>query len=125
MSGSRPVGGFAAWILRSRKVFSEESEGKSEFSYWLLKSEDNGSGKMAVHMGVCECEWCSDGCPVGAKIYEVEKKTAGWFARQSPSLALTVPSSNIYIPFVRVEFWVDRRNARRRFFRLMKFNRKY
>ncbi|GFX50721.1 uncharacterized protein TNCV_2723071 [Trichonephila clavipes] len=38
-----------AWILTSRKVFSEESEWKSESSYWLLKSEDNGSGKMAVH----------------------------------------------------------------------------
>ncbi|GFV33791.1 uncharacterized protein TNCV_2411721 [Trichonephila clavipes] len=43
---------FEAWILTSRKVFSEESEWKSEFSYWLLKSEDNGSGKMAAHVGV-------------------------------------------------------------------------
>ncbi|GFX85993.1 uncharacterized protein TNCV_3719371 [Trichonephila clavipes] len=43
---------FDAWILTSRKVFSEESEWKSESSYWLLKSEDNGSGKMAVHGGV-------------------------------------------------------------------------
>ncbi|GFU41315.1 uncharacterized protein TNCV_3011381 [Trichonephila clavipes] len=74
---------FEAWILTSRKVFSEESERKSESSYWLLKSEDNGSGKMAAHVGG-ECEWCSDGCPVGAKIYEVEKETAGWFARRPP-----------------------------------------
>ncbi|GFY28772.1 hypothetical protein TNCV_3441391 [Trichonephila clavipes] len=43
---------FEAWILTSRKVFSEESERKSESSYWLLKSEDNGSGKMAAHVGV-------------------------------------------------------------------------
>ncbi|GFW48908.1 uncharacterized protein TNCV_3901061 [Trichonephila clavipes] len=57
---------FEAWILTSRKVFSEESEWKSESSYWLLKSEDNGSGKMAVHVGG-ECEWCSDGCPVNAR----------------------------------------------------------
>ncbi|GFW59423.1 uncharacterized protein TNCV_1508681 [Trichonephila clavipes] len=42
---------FEAWILTSRKVFIEESERKSESSYWLLKSEDNGSGKMAVHVG--------------------------------------------------------------------------
>ncbi|GFT06000.1 uncharacterized protein TNCV_4352321 [Trichonephila clavipes] len=42
---------FEAWILTSRKVFSEESERKSESSYWLLKSEDNGSGKMAAHVG--------------------------------------------------------------------------
>ncbi|GFY24285.1 uncharacterized protein TNCV_1013341 [Trichonephila clavipes] len=42
---------FEAWILTSRKVFSEESEWKSESSYWLLKSEDNGSGKMAAHVG--------------------------------------------------------------------------
>ncbi|GFW41202.1 uncharacterized protein TNCV_842421 [Trichonephila clavipes] len=79
---------FEAWILTSRKVFSDESEWKSESSYWLLKSEDNGSEKMAVHVGG---EWCSDGCPVGAKIYEVEKETSGWFARRSPSLALTAP----------------------------------
>ncbi|GFV61907.1 uncharacterized protein TNCV_4107111 [Trichonephila clavipes] len=65
---------FEAWILTSRKVFSEESEWKSESSYWLLKSEDNGSGKMAAHVcGGVGCEWCSDGCPVGANIYEVEK----------------------------------------------------
>ncbi|GFS82413.1 uncharacterized protein TNCV_1212941 [Trichonephila clavipes] len=75
-------GSFEAWILTSRKVFSEESEWKS--SYLLLKSENNGSGKM-----VSECEWWSDGRPVGAKIYEVEKEAAGWFARRSPSLALT------------------------------------
>ncbi|GFY36640.1 uncharacterized protein TNCV_28441 [Trichonephila clavipes] len=37
---------FEAWILTFRKVFSE-----SESSYWLLKSEDNGSGKMAAHVG--------------------------------------------------------------------------
>ncbi|GFW01937.1 uncharacterized protein TNCV_3029061 [Trichonephila clavipes] len=43
---------FEAWILTSRKVFSEESEWKSESSYWLLKSEDNGSGKMAAHVGI-------------------------------------------------------------------------
>ncbi|GFX78512.1 uncharacterized protein TNCV_29521 [Trichonephila clavipes] len=42
---------FEAWILTSWKVFSEESEWKRESSYWLLKSEDNGSGKMAAHMG--------------------------------------------------------------------------
>ncbi|GFV34747.1 uncharacterized protein TNCV_1450511 [Trichonephila clavipes] len=42
---------FEAWILTSRKVFSEESEWKSKSSYWLLKSEDNGSGKMAAHVG--------------------------------------------------------------------------
>ncbi|GFS75237.1 uncharacterized protein TNCV_719421 [Trichonephila clavipes] len=42
---------FEAWILTPRKVFSEESEWKSESSYWLLKSEDNGSGKMAAHVG--------------------------------------------------------------------------
>ncbi|GFU39929.1 uncharacterized protein TNCV_2531751 [Trichonephila clavipes] len=42
---------FEAGILTSRKVFSEESEWKSESSYWLLKSEDNGSGKMAAHFG--------------------------------------------------------------------------
>ncbi|GFV70753.1 uncharacterized protein TNCV_2023171 [Trichonephila clavipes] len=42
---------FEARILTSRKVFSEESERKSESSYWLLKSEDNGSGKMAAHVG--------------------------------------------------------------------------
>ncbi|PRD28386.1 UNVERIFIED_CONTAM: hypothetical protein NCL1_32543 [Trichonephila clavipes] len=63
---------FEAWILTSRKVFSEESEWKSESSYWLLKSEDNGSGKMAAHVG--GGEWCSDRCPVGAKIYEEPKK---------------------------------------------------
>ncbi|GFX04912.1 uncharacterized protein TNCV_2248951 [Trichonephila clavipes] len=40
-----------AWILTSRKVFSEESVLKSESSYWLLKSEDNGSGKMAAQVG--------------------------------------------------------------------------
>ncbi|GFT05991.1 uncharacterized protein TNCV_3927181 [Trichonephila clavipes] len=85
---SRPS--FEAWIFTSRKVFSEESEWKSESSYWLLKSEDNGSGKMAAHVGG-ECEWCSDGYPVVAKIYEVEKETAGWFARRSPSLTLTAP----------------------------------
>ncbi|GFV09782.1 uncharacterized protein TNCV_2598371 [Trichonephila clavipes] len=43
---------FEAWILTSRKVFSEESEWKSESSYWLLKSEDKGSGKMAAHDGI-------------------------------------------------------------------------
>ncbi|GFX92003.1 hypothetical protein TNCV_5004671 [Trichonephila clavipes] len=37
--------------LTSRKVFSEESVWKSESSYWLLKSEGNGSGKMAAHVG--------------------------------------------------------------------------
>ncbi|GFW85095.1 uncharacterized protein TNCV_3248351 [Trichonephila clavipes] len=42
---------FEAWILTSRKIFSEESEWKCESSYWLLKSEDNGSGKMAAHVG--------------------------------------------------------------------------
>ncbi|GFX28331.1 uncharacterized protein TNCV_596441 [Trichonephila clavipes] len=42
---------FQAWILTSRKVFSEESVWKSESSYKLLKSEDNGSGKMAAHVG--------------------------------------------------------------------------
>ncbi|GFT75597.1 uncharacterized protein TNCV_1135621 [Trichonephila clavipes] len=42
---------FEAWILTSRKVSSEESVWKSESSYWLLKSEDNGSGKMAPHVG--------------------------------------------------------------------------
>ncbi|GFV77013.1 uncharacterized protein TNCV_690831 [Trichonephila clavipes] len=62
-------------VISVRKVFSEESEWKSESSYWLLNSEDNGSGKMAAHVG--GGEWCSDGCPVGAKIYEVEKETAG------------------------------------------------
>ncbi|GFX80386.1 uncharacterized protein TNCV_3820431 [Trichonephila clavipes] len=51
---------FEAGILTSRKVYSEESEWKSESSYWLMKSEDNGSGKMAAHVGG---EWCSDGCP--------------------------------------------------------------
>ncbi|PRD20924.1 UNVERIFIED_CONTAM: hypothetical protein NCL1_53256 [Trichonephila clavipes] len=40
-----------AWILTSRKVFSEESERKSESSYWLLKSEDNDSEKMAAYVG--------------------------------------------------------------------------
>ncbi|GFX21962.1 uncharacterized protein TNCV_2428691 [Trichonephila clavipes] len=29
---------FEAWILTSRKIFSEESEWKSESSYWLLKN---------------------------------------------------------------------------------------
>ncbi|GFT95077.1 uncharacterized protein TNCV_1473391 [Trichonephila clavipes] len=43
---------FESWILTSRKVFSEEPEWKSESSYWLLKSEDNGSGKMVAHVGV-------------------------------------------------------------------------
>ncbi|GFS84943.1 uncharacterized protein TNCV_1305561 [Trichonephila clavipes] len=43
---------FEAWILTSRKVLGEESEWKSESSYWLLKSENNGSGKMAAHVGV-------------------------------------------------------------------------
>ncbi|GFY22537.1 uncharacterized protein TNCV_2177981 [Trichonephila clavipes] len=57
---------FEAGILKSRKVYSEESEWKSESSYWLMKSEDNGSGKMAAQVGG-ECKWCSDGCPVGAK----------------------------------------------------------
>ncbi|GFT82650.1 hypothetical protein TNCV_1634241 [Trichonephila clavipes] len=33
---------FEAGILTSRKVYSEESEWKSESSYWLMKSEDNG-----------------------------------------------------------------------------------
>ncbi|GFV68992.1 uncharacterized protein TNCV_4947011 [Trichonephila clavipes] len=42
---------FEAWILTSRKVFSEESAWKSESSYCLLKTEDNGSGKMAAHVG--------------------------------------------------------------------------
>ncbi|GFW42491.1 uncharacterized protein TNCV_4256861 [Trichonephila clavipes] len=42
---------FEAEILTSRKVYSEESEWKSESSYWLMKSEDNGSGKMAAHVG--------------------------------------------------------------------------
>ncbi|GFW16239.1 uncharacterized protein TNCV_4264041 [Trichonephila clavipes] len=41
---------FEAWILTSRKVFSEESEWKTESSYWLLKSENNGSRKMAAHV---------------------------------------------------------------------------
>ncbi|GFV86841.1 uncharacterized protein TNCV_3965711 [Trichonephila clavipes] len=83
---------FEAWILTSRKVFSEESEWKSESSYLLLKSEDNGSQEKWLPIwGGDECEWCSDGYPVGAKIYEVEKETAGWFARRSPSLALTAP----------------------------------
>ncbi|GFT84030.1 uncharacterized protein TNCV_1149281 [Trichonephila clavipes] len=78
MFGSRSLQlAVEAWILTSRKVFSEESERKSESSYWLLKSEDNGCPSGG-------CEWCSDGCPVGAKIYEVEKETTGWFARRSP-----------------------------------------
>ncbi|GFT09682.1 uncharacterized protein TNCV_4948351 [Trichonephila clavipes] len=42
---------FEVWILTSRKVFSEESVWKSESFYWLLKSENNGSGKMAAHVG--------------------------------------------------------------------------
>ncbi|GFU16630.1 hypothetical protein TNCV_4433531 [Trichonephila clavipes] len=42
---------FEAGILISRKVFSEESEWKSESSYWLMKSEVNGSGKMTAHVG--------------------------------------------------------------------------
>ncbi|GFT68823.1 uncharacterized protein TNCV_3446491 [Trichonephila clavipes] len=42
--------GFESWILISRKVFSEESKWKSEASYWLLKSEDKGSRKMAAHV---------------------------------------------------------------------------
>ncbi|GFX83301.1 hypothetical protein TNCV_2439441, partial [Trichonephila clavipes] len=33
---------FEAWILTSRKVFSEEPQRKSESSYWVLKSENNG-----------------------------------------------------------------------------------
>ncbi|GFW81803.1 uncharacterized protein TNCV_2884771 [Trichonephila clavipes] len=78
--------GFEAWTLTSRKICSDESEGKREFSYWLLKSEDNGSGKMAADVGG-ECEWCIDGCPVGAKKYQIGKKTAGRFARRSPSCA--------------------------------------
>ncbi|GFW93277.1 hypothetical protein TNCV_2603951 [Trichonephila clavipes] len=53
---------------------------------WLLKSEDNGSGEMAAHVGGVSVSGV-----VTAKIYEVEKETAGWFARRSPSLALTVP----------------------------------
>ncbi|GFU80968.1 uncharacterized protein TNCV_1277141 [Trichonephila clavipes] len=65
---------FEAWILTSRKVFSEKSEWKSESSYWLLKSKDNGQEKWLPMWG-CECEWCSDGCPVGAKIYEVKKNS--------------------------------------------------
>ncbi|PRD27223.1 UNVERIFIED_CONTAM: hypothetical protein NCL1_35972 [Trichonephila clavipes] len=47
----RAAAGLKAWILTSRKVFSEESQWKSEPSYWLLKNEDNGSGKMAAHVG--------------------------------------------------------------------------
>ncbi|GFU65732.1 uncharacterized protein TNCV_5058661 [Trichonephila clavipes] len=43
--------GFEAWILTSRKICGEESEWKSESSYWLLKSEDNDSGKTAAHVG--------------------------------------------------------------------------
>ncbi|GFT70278.1 uncharacterized protein TNCV_3457171 [Trichonephila clavipes] len=43
--------GFEAWILTSRKICSEESEWKSESSYWILKSEDNSSGKMAIQVG--------------------------------------------------------------------------
>ncbi|GFX61815.1 uncharacterized protein TNCV_1383131 [Trichonephila clavipes] len=42
---------FEARILTSRKVFSEESVSKSESSYWLLKSDDTGSGKMVAHEG--------------------------------------------------------------------------
>ncbi|GFT16072.1 uncharacterized protein TNCV_3316041 [Trichonephila clavipes] len=38
-------------LISVRKVFSEESEWKSDSSYWLLKSEDNGSGKMAAYVG--------------------------------------------------------------------------
>ncbi|GFW99170.1 uncharacterized protein TNCV_3009381 [Trichonephila clavipes] len=56
---------FEAWILTSRKVFSEESVWKSESSYWLLKSEDNGSGKMAAHVGVVSVS--------GVKVFRCER----------------------------------------------------
>ncbi|GFX34929.1 uncharacterized protein TNCV_2328691 [Trichonephila clavipes] len=67
-----------AWILTSQKVFSEESERKSESSYWLLKREDNGSGKMAAHVGGVSVSG------VVTDVHEVEKETTGWFARRSP-----------------------------------------
>ncbi|GFW75604.1 hypothetical protein TNCV_4427871 [Trichonephila clavipes] len=43
--------GFEAWILTSRRILLLESERKSVSSYWLLENEDNGSGKMAAHVG--------------------------------------------------------------------------
>ncbi|GFS49259.1 hypothetical protein TNCV_2410761 [Trichonephila clavipes] len=46
-SGGRSVGGAST----SRKVYREESEWKSQSSYWLMKSEDNGSVNMAAHVG--------------------------------------------------------------------------
>ncbi|GFS87436.1 hypothetical protein TNCV_207541 [Trichonephila clavipes] len=42
--------GFKAWILTSRRILLLESERKSVSSYWLLESEDNGSGKMSAHV---------------------------------------------------------------------------
>ncbi|GFV80790.1 hypothetical protein TNCV_1901051 [Trichonephila clavipes] len=52
MKGSFPIGRDKSSDNRtSRIVFGEESEWRRESSYWLLKSEDNGSGKMAAHVG--------------------------------------------------------------------------
>ncbi|GFV45643.1 hypothetical protein TNCV_2794691 [Trichonephila clavipes] len=45
---------FEAGILTSRKVYSEESEWKSESSYWLMKSDDNGcpcGGELSRPLG--------------------------------------------------------------------------
>ncbi|GFW84211.1 uncharacterized protein TNCV_4878741 [Trichonephila clavipes] len=43
--------GFEAWILTSRRILLLESDVEMESSYWLLESEDNGSEKMAAHVG--------------------------------------------------------------------------
>ncbi|GFW64011.1 hypothetical protein TNCV_707161 [Trichonephila clavipes] len=58
------------------------------------------------------CEWCSDGCPVGAKIYEVERETVGWFARRPPSLALTASGVAVVLTLVwrrpdEAHFWLN------------------
>ncbi|GFX78174.1 hypothetical protein TNCV_5135211 [Trichonephila clavipes] len=64
--------GFEAWILTSRwlRIWME-----SESSYWLLGSEDNGSGNGCPSGG--ECEWCCDGCPAGTKNLRCRKRQPG------------------------------------------------
>ncbi|GFW05511.1 paired domain-containing protein [Trichonephila clavipes] len=71
------IGRAAAEILTYRKIAVKNLSGRVSLPIGCGKVRIMALRENGNLSGVCECEWCSDGCPVGAKIYEVEKKTTG------------------------------------------------